>query len=94
MVSNWVVRPCVSLMLLQGGLSTGLNIAGTGEYIQCGIGPGYIATPQTALRFANRKLTVHVIRSMHLSLLRLRLHVGVLPEDLMGPAVQLKRWIS
>ena len=29
-------------------------------------------------RFANRKLTVHVIRSMHLSLLRLRLHVGVL----------------
>ena len=29
-------------------------------------------------RFANRKLTVHVIRSMHLSLLRLRLRVGVL----------------
>lgn len=29
-------------------------------------------------RFANRKLTVHVIRSMHLSLPRLRLHVGVL----------------
>ena len=56
------------------------NIASEyGEFnIQCnGIGPGYIATPQTA-PCVNVRLTVLVIRSMHLSWLRLRLLVGEL----------------
>ena len=56
------------------------NIASEyGEFnIQCnGIGPGYIATPQTA-PLRDVRLTVLVIRSMHLSWLRLRLLVGEL----------------
>ena len=56
------------------------NIASEyGEYnIQCnGIGPGYIATPQTA-PLRELQLMVHAIRSTSSSLPRLRLHVGEL----------------